>query len=67
MRREPSNPSKLLAQPGVYSEFTVSAAHNPGFSGRLALGKGLLVLGCSTMVRLAEKDEPEDEELMRTG
>lgn len=55
--------TKPLAQLSVCRGFTISAAHNPGFPGRLAPGEGLLVLGCSSVARLAEKDELCDDKL----
>lgn len=62
--RELSNPSKLLAYLSVCRGFTISAAHNPGFPGRLAPGESLLVPGCSTVARFAEQDELWDDKLM---
>lgn len=62
--REPSNPTKPLAQYSACRGFTISAARNPGFPGRLAPGEGLLVLSCSTVARLAEPDELGDDKLI---
>lgn len=64
--RRGENPLTLLScrlNFGVCRGFAISAAHNPGFPRRLAPGEGLLVLGCSTMARLAQQDELWDDEL----
>lgn len=57
-------PTKPLAQLSVCRGFAISAAHNPGFPGRLAPRKGLLVLSCSSVARFAEQDELWDDKLI---
>lgn len=62
-RREPCNPTKPMTHLSVCRGFAISATHNPGFPGRLAPGKGVLVLCFSTVARLAEQDELWDHKL----